>query len=92
MSDQTLLWVVFNLLVAGLLWVDLKVFNRHAHVVSIKEAAGWSIVWVIMALSFSGGIYHLMGKQLALEFLAGYVIEKSLSVDNMFVFILIFSH
>lgn len=92
MSSEALLWIVFNVVVAGLLYVDLKVVNRHAHVVSFREAAFWSAVWFVVALLFNTGIYWTMGKQKALEFLTGYVIEKSLSVDNLFVFIMIFSH
>jgi len=91
-SSEAILWIVFNVVVAGLLYVDLKVVNRHAHVVSFREAAFWSAVWIGVALLFNGGIYWSMGKQKALEFLTGYVIEKSLSVDNLFVFIMIFAH
>ncbi len=92
MSNEAILWIVFNLVVAGLLYVDLKIINRHAHVVSFREAALWSVVWISLALLFNLGIYQFMGKQKALEFLTAYVIEKSLSVDNLFIFIMIFGH
>ncbi|MBU2574356.1 MAG: TerC family protein [Elusimicrobia bacterium] len=92
MSNEVILWIIFNVVVAGLLYVDLKIINRHAHVVSIREAAFWSVVWISLALLFNLGIYQFMGKQKALEFLTAYVIEKSLSVDNLFVFIMIFAH
>ncbi|MDQ7774297.1 MAG: TerC family protein [Elusimicrobiales bacterium] len=92
MSNEAILWTVFNLAVAGLLYFDLKVVSRHAHVVSFREAALWSVVWIGLALLFNLGIYHFMGEQKALEFLTAYVIEKSLSVDNLFVFIMIFTH
>src|SRR4051794_33495401 len=75
-----------------MLALDLGVFHRSAHEVSIREAAAWSAVWVALALGFGGGIYHFMGEQAGMEFLAGYLIEKALSVDNIFVFVLIFSY
>jgi tellurite resistance protein TerC len=90
--DQIWLWVGFNVFVLAMLALDLGVFHRNAHEVSVKEAASWSAVWVLLALGFNGGIYHFMGKQAGLEFLAGYLIEKALSVDNIFVFVLIFSY
>ena len=92
MSNEVILWIVFNVVVAGLLYVDLKVINRHAHVVPFREAAFWSVVWISLALLFNFGIYHFLGRQKALEFLTGYIIEESLSVDNLFVFIMIFRH
>src|SRR3954470_21518969 len=75
-----------------MLTLDLGVFHRRAHEVSVKEAVIWSAVWVALALGFNYGIYHFMGEQAGLEFLAGYLIEKALSVDNIFVFVLIFSY
>src|SRR4051812_33456017 len=75
-----------------MLTLDLGVFHRRAHEVSVKEAATWSAVWVALALGFNYGIYHFSGEQAGLEFLAGYLIEKALSVDNIFVFVLIFSY
>jgi len=90
--DQAWLWIGFNVFVLALLAVDLGVFHRTAHVVSIKEAAGWSIAWISLALVFNAGIYSFMGPQAGTEFLTGYLIEKALSVDNIFVFVLIFAY
>ena len=84
-------WVGFNVFVLAMLAVDLLVFHRKPHEVSFKEALIWSGVWIGLALTFNAGIYFLQGKQLALEFLTGYLIEKSLSVDNIFVFLMIFA-
>lgn len=86
-----MLWGGFNLFIAFMLGLDLFVFNRKAHEVKLKEALLWSGVWIALALIFNFGVYIFQGRQLALEFLTGYLIEKSLSVDNIFVFILIFS-
>ena len=88
--DQIGLWVGFNAFVLAMLAVDLGVFHRSAHEVSVKEAAAWSVAWVALALGFNYGVYHVMGKQAGLEFLAGYLIEKALSVDNIFIFVLLF--
>lgn len=86
------MWVAFTAVVLGMLFLDLGVFHREAHTVSKKEAAFWSVVWIGLSLLFNAGIYFLYGKERALEFLAGYLIEKSLSVDNIFVFLLLFSY
>jgi len=75
-----------------MLALDLGVFHRKAHAVSLKEAGIWSCVWVGLALVFNFGVYTLWGQDKALEFLTGYVIEKSLSVDNLFVFLMIFQY
>jgi TerC family integral membrane protein len=91
-SDRLLLWIVFNVFVFGMLTLDLGVFHRKAHAVSLKEAGVWSCIWVGLALVFNFGIYYLWGQEKALEFLTGYVIEKSLSVDNLFVFLMIFQY
>ena len=92
MSNQILWWVGFNLFVLMMLAIDLSVFHRKAHEVKFKEALIWSIVWIALALLFNLGIYFWRGPQTALEFLTGYLIEKSLSVDNLFIFLLIFSY
>lgn len=84
-------WVLFHVFVLGMLALDLGVFHRKAHVVHFKEALAWSGVWILLALLFNGLIHFWKGEQAALEFFTGYVIEKSLSVDNIFVFIVIFS-
>ncbi len=92
MEHRWLLWVGFNLFVVAMLALDLGVFHRRAHAVTLREAAAWSIVWVALALAFNGLIYWMWGYERALEFLTGYLIEKSLSVDNLFVFLMIFSY
>jgi tellurite resistance protein TerC len=91
-SDRIVLWVAFNIFVFGMLALDLGVFHRKAHAVSIKEATIWSCVWVALAMVFNIGIYFAWGHIKALEFFTGYVIEKSLSVDNLFVFLMIFQY
>src|SRR5947207_5519311 len=101
MSSSIWPWIGFNLFVLALLAIDVGVFHRKAHAVSTKEAAIWSGVWISLALLFNSAIYFfweqiipgdsLSNGEAALEFLTGYLIEKALSVDNIFVFVLIFS-
>jgi TerC family integral membrane protein len=91
-SDNLFLWVIFNVFVLGILALDLLVLHRKAHAVSLREALAWSCVWVSLALLFAVGVYFFRGGEKALEFLTGYVIEWSLSVDNLFVFLVIFSY
>ncbi len=74
--DQIWLWVGFNVLVLAMLAVDLGIFHRKAHEVSVKKAAIWSIVWITLALSFNYGIYRFMGREAGLEFLTGYLIRR----------------
>jgi tellurite resistance protein TerC len=90
-GNQVWLWGAFNVFVVAMLAVDLFVFHREAHEVRAREAAAWSVVWVTLALLFGGGVYLWMGPAAGLEYFTGYVIEKALSVDNIFVFVLIFS-
>ncbi|HYP25883.1 MAG TPA: TerC family protein [Blastocatellia bacterium] len=85
-------WVGFNAFILVMLGIDLGLFNRSAHSVTYKEATTWSIVWITLALIFNAGIFYYMGNEKGLEFLTGYLIEKSLSVDNLFIFLLIFSY
>ncbi len=85
-------WILFNLAVIAMLALDLGVFHRTAHVVRVREALAWSAVWIALALLFNLGIYFVSGTERALEFLAGYLIEKSLSIDNVFVFVMIFGY
>ena len=85
-------WVGFNVAVLAILAFDLGVLHRKAARVSLKEAASWSAVWIALSLSFAFAVYRTMGRQAGLEFLTGYLIEYSLSIDNIFVFILIFSY
>ncbi len=86
------LWIGFNLFVLVMLALDLGVFHRRAHAVSLREAAVWSAVWVAVSLAFNLGLLHWYGQRAALEFFTGYLIEKSLSVDNLFVFVLLFRY
>ena len=83
-------WVLFNIFVLAMLALDLGVFHRKSHTVSMKEATAWTIVWITCAMVFNVIIYFWQGSDPALKFFTGYVIEKSLSVDNIFVFVLIF--
>jgi tellurite resistance protein TerC len=92
MDSQLTHWIVFGALVVAALAVDLGVFHRKAHVVRPKEALVWSVVWFALALLFNLGIYGTRGPEAAGQFLAGYLIEKSLSVDNLFVFLVVFSY
>jgi len=84
-------WLGFHLLVAVMLALDLGIFNRTAHAPSLREAAWWSAVWVMLSLLFNGVIWQAMGGLKAAEFFTAYILEKSLSVDNLFVFILLFT-
>ncbi len=86
------LWVAFLLGVGVLVAIDLGLFHRKARAVSTREALIWSVVWVVLSLCFNGVVYLWFGQERALEFLSAYVIEKSLSVDNLFVFIVIFRY
>jgi tellurite resistance protein TerC len=83
-------WIGFLVFVLAMLALDLGVFHRHAHVVKVKEALGWSLAWIFLAACFGGLVYYSFGSERALEFAAGYVIEKALSVDNLFVFVVLF--
>ncbi len=101
-TESIWLWVGFNVFVLGMLALDLGVFHRKSHVVSVKEATVWSVVWISLALTFNAGIYFYWNtlipgssysnSEAALAFLTGYLIEKSLSVDNIFVIALIFGY
>lgn len=86
------MWTGFIALVIIMLIVDLGVFHRQAHEVKLKEALSWSAIWIALSLIFNGVIWYYMGEVKALEFLTGYLIEKSLSVDNLFVFIMLFGY
>jgi len=92
MQGNMWLWIGFNVIVFVMLALDLGVFHRKAHAVSLKEATVWSVVWISLAMAFNLAIYLWWGAQPALEFMTGYLIEKALSVDNIFVFVLIFSY
>jgi tellurite resistance protein TerC len=84
------LWVGFNLFVLLAIALDLGVFHRTAHKIEIREAALWSAVWIAVAIAFGFFVWNWYGEQRGLEYFTGYVIEKALSVDNLFVFLVIF--
>ncbi len=92
METPVIFWILFNAFVLMMLALDLGVFHRKSHEVSTKEALTWTIVWITLALIFNVILYFWKGQQQALEFFTGYLIEKALSVDNIFVFIMIFSY
>ena len=92
MVIDSFIWVCFIGFVLFMLVLDLGVFHRKSHEIKIKEALIWSAVWISLALIFNYGIYVFLGKEKAIEFLTGYIVEKSLSVDNLFVFIMLFTY
>jgi tellurite resistance protein TerC len=92
MGTSIYFWIGFHVFIFIMLALDLGVFNKHSHKIPVKEAVVWVLVWIGLALIFNLFVYFEFGKIKALEFLTGYVIEYSLSVDNIFVFILIFSY
>lgn len=93
MSEVTLMeWGIFAAIVIGALYIDLKVVGKKDHVIGKREALFWSIVWISLAIAFNILVYTWNGAKSALEYTTGYIIEKSLSVDNLFVFIVIFSY
>jgi len=91
-STTAIVLIAFNVGVLAVLALDLGVFNKKAHKISVKEAAIWSCVWIALSLGFAGFIYWWRGPEQALEFITGYLIEYSLSIDNIFVIVLIFSY
>lgn len=92
MGLELWLWVGFSLVVLGLLALDLGVFHRHAHIVTTREAGAWTLVWISLALLFNLAIFWWRGPEPGWEFLTGYLIEYALSVDNIFVFVLLFTY
>src|ERR1700750_2229396 len=88
--DTPLHWIAFISFVLVAVTLDLGVFHRQAHKVSLKESLAWSVVWIALAVAFGLWILYGYGRQHALEFLTGYVVEKALSVDNLFVFLVVF--
>ncbi|MST94532.1 MAG: TerC family protein [Pedosphaera sp.] len=92
MTQQIWLWIGFSIFVLAMLALDLGVFHRKSHTVGMKEALTWSGVWIALALIFNAGIWYWHGTTKGLTFLTGYVVELSLSVDNLFVFLLIFAY
>lgn len=91
LHSSQFLWAVFGMVVFVMLAIDLGVFHRRAHRVAVKEAAIWCAVWISLALLFNAGVLWLLGRDKGLEFLAGYLIEESLSLDNIFIWVVIFS-
>lgn len=91
-SNEFLLFILFNAFILVMLALDLGVFNRKAHTITVKEAVLWSIVWTVLALAFNAGVFAVGGTTKGLEFLTGYLIERALSFDNIFVFVIIFSY
>ncbi|HEY6006981.1 MAG TPA: TerC family protein, partial [Geobacteraceae bacterium] len=92
MESAQPLWLGFAVLMSFMFVLDIGVFNRKSHEIRFREALCWTLVWVALAFGFGAGIYYYLGAAKALEFFTGYIIEESLSVDNLFVFILIFSY
>jgi tellurite resistance protein TerC len=92
MSESAILWIGFNVFVLGMLALDLGVFHRKSHEITVKEALTWTAVWITFAMIFNLFVYWQFGEQKAIEYFTAYIIEKSLSVDNIFVIILIFSY
>jgi len=88
----TLAWIGFILFLLAMLAVDLFIVHRRPHAVTLRESLRWAAIWVALALLFNAGIWYFQGSRAALEFLTGYLIEESLSIDNLFVFLLIFSY
>ena len=91
LTNSVLAWVGFCAFILVMLAIDLGLFNRKAHEVTYREASIWSAVWVTLAMIFAALVFWRMGHVRGVEFLFGYLIELSLSVDNLFVFLLIFS-
>lgn len=92
MTTQSLFWILFWILVPAVLYMDLFVLNKRSHALGFREAAGWWLTWVALAVCFGLGIYFRLGHEKGLQFFAGYLIEQSLSVDNMFVFLMLFGY
>lgn len=92
MNTQVALWVGFNLFVLAMLAVDLGLFHRKEHVVSPKEAGAWTAVWIAISMLFCAGVWRYMGREPGLQWLTAYVVEYSLSVDNLFVFLMVFGY
>src|SRR5438270_7845784 len=100
LATSTLAWIGFCLFILAMLAIDLGVFNRRPHEITFKNAATWSVIWIALALIFAALLFHPLGWELfgperhrkGLEFLTGYLIELALSIDNLFVFLLIFSY
>src|SRR5690606_15256097 len=91
LDSSWMIWVGFNVFVLAMLALDLGVFHRDDHQVSAKEAGIWTVVWILMAVAFGGVLFFWKDADVATQYFTGYLIEKALSADNIFVFLLIFS-
>ncbi len=91
MSHQTIMWIAFGILVPVVLALDLGVLQRRAHTIKTREALFWTACYLVLALIFAGAIYFILGRDKSFTFITGYIVELSLSMDNLFVFLLIFS-
>src|SRR5688572_25090916 len=89
---ETWMWLAFVGLILGLLALDLFVFHKDAHEVSVREATIWSVIWVALGLGFGAVVWGWLGAERGGEYFAGYLIEKALSVDNIFVFAMVFAY
>ena len=92
LTHQYIGWIVFFILISIFFAIDLGLFRKDDHTVTTKEAIIWSSIWISLALLFAGGVYYVNGHQKGTEFLTAYFVELSLSIDNLFIFILIFNH
>ncbi|GFO65374.1 TerC family protein [Geomonas paludis] len=92
MTNREMMWIAFAGIITVMFILDLFVFNRKSHEIGFREALAWTGVWVGLAMAFNVGVWYVLGSAKALEFLTGYIIEESLSVDNLFVFIMIFTY
>lgn len=92
MTTEIYFWIGFVVFLALMLAIDLGIFHRKSHTVTFKESLGWTLVWIMLAMMFAAIVYFWKGSEKAIEFITGYVIELSLSVDNLFIFILVFSY
>ncbi len=88
-NHEIVMIIVFFLIIGTLIYIDLEVLNKRSHVISTKEAALYSFMWISIALLFNAGVYFYVGREKAIEFLTAYLVEESLSVDNLFVFVVI---
>ena len=92
MHHSLLLWTAYVVFILIMLGIDLWVFNRESHKITIKESLTWTFIWIALSLVFGAGVYIFMGHQQGIDYFTGYLIEKSLSMDNIFVFLLIFKY
>src|SRR5690349_2437844 len=89
--ENSVLTILTTLFILGVLALDLGVFHRRAHAISVREAGLWSLIWIVLSIGFGVGLYLWKGPESATQFFTGYVLEKSLSMDNVFLFTVIFN-